>query len=179
MDYDDAVQLGSGTTQLLRGWTEYVKQANPVPAAGSVSRVIPAETWERLQVFHFTYTCDATVANRFVTYQVLDGDGNVVIKHSPCGTLTASQVADVTISTSGTEHTQSAGTSAANVPDIILPSGWTVEVIVAGAGAADQFSNVSLIVQRYPSDIASGDEYHEHLTAWRQFWNKVRNKPAS
>jgi len=179
MDYNDAAQLGIGTTQLMRGWAEYIKQTEPAPAATSISRVIPGDTWERLQVLHFTYTCDANAANRYITYQVLDGDGNVVIKHSPCGTLTAGQTADVTISNTGTEHTQGSGTSAANVPDVMLPSGWTVEVIVAGAKAGDQFSNVAFIMQRYPSDVASGDEYQEHLTVWRQFWDKIRGKASA
>lgn len=57
----------------------------------------------------------------------------------------------------------------ARIPDIVMPSGWQVQVTATGLLAGDQFSGSTFVVQRFPSDFASGDLYHEALEGWRKY----------
>jgi hypothetical protein len=42
------------------------------------------------------------------------------------------------------------------LPDLIIKSGWSIAVVVAGELAGDQISAVAIVTERYPSNWADG-----------------------
>ena len=175
MDYSDITQLGIGTTQLMRGWQESIIVADPAAGSG-FNRNIPPETWERLLAVKFTLTTSAAVANRTALLAFEDGDSNVLARYAMTGAVAASQTITVFADTQrdnvlGT----TTGDSYASFSDFVLPAAYNVAVTVNNIDVADTLTDIRFIIQRYPSDVASGDEYLEHLSAWREFWAKLRS----
>lgn len=175
MEYSDIVQLGAGSTRLMHGWQEPIYIDNP--GAGQVfSRTVPGETWERLISVYFLLTTSATVANRYPYLHIKDGDGNIMAGNGGSNAVIASTIINVFFqSDMGSSASEWDGSRTIGTPNLILPSGWTYSFDVANLDAADTLTNIRMIVERYPSDIASGEEYYESLKWWRQEKAKLSN----
>ena len=175
MDYSDITQLGIGTTQLLRGWTELVNAGNTT-LGQSFTRSTPPETWERLSTVYCNYVASAVVATRYPYVQVSDADGNIVYFSYSVNGIAASQSRMLSCWVGSPIQTQgSAGIIQMPIPDMVIPSGFITTIGAFNIDVGDQIKSVILRVQRYPSDLASGDAYHEHLEAWREFWKNLRS----
>ncbi len=149
------------------GYQEIIRPVNP--AAGTTfTRVIPPETWEQLTSLRFTLTTSIAVANRLVTIQYIDQDGNLLIEAQGSGAVVASSAITANLMVNGpTVDVAVAGNSFGFLPDRIMRSLYSWKIAVAGMDAADTLTGIVATIQRIPADVASGDRYLQALEAWR------------
>lgn len=145
-------RLMLGGPSYVVGWQEPVYVANP--AAGAVwSHTVAGRYYERLLSVHSVFVTSAVVATRFPQLQLLDSNGTVVTAVAAGGgiaagtTLTADLMLGGPVFDGGTS-----GGSFGFLSDILVPPGWSWKMLVTNIDAGDQFSNVVLLVQRFPSD---------------------------
>lgn len=151
----------SGTARLLQGargldvgWQQLVQVA--APAAGQQwSYKVDGRYFERLIAVYFTLTTSAVVANRFPLVTVKDNNG-VIIATVPAGSTvpaTTNLLVSLFIGAPGFA-VGTAFNTAGCLPDLILPPDYTWSSSILGGDAGDQFSVVTLLVQRFPNDAA-------------------------
>lgn len=133
-------------------WSELIRL--PAPGAGQVvTYTIPGETFARLEFAFVRLVTDATAANRFVRFAILDGDDTAVFR-------SASSFATVANTTRDTSWTPGIGASAAIASgdellpfaDVLLPPGFALQFSAVNLQAADQFSMPLLYLRRFLSD---------------------------
>lgn len=136
-----------------QGFEEVVKGTNPT--AGLIySHNLDSRYRTRLVSAVFTLTTDANAANRYVTVENQDGDGN---------TITVSSAA-VTVSANSTQrfagslirgHSEWAANTDVLFP--ILPSfmsgGTVLAIVVANIQAGDALTKIRWIFDRFPTDL--------------------------
>lgn len=151
----------SGTARLLArppgfavGWQQPVYLPNPV-AGQSWSRKVDGRYFERLISAQYTYTTDATVGNRNLVLALLDANGAAIlnvtagVNYGATSFFTGCLMID-----SPTMNYAPVNNMWGYLPDIITPPGYQWAMQVAGAGAADQFTAITLLVQQFPNDAA-------------------------
>lgn len=137
------------------GWQETVLVANPV-AGADWSYKVDGRYSERLISVRFNFTASAAVLTRFIEFQLLDNNGNIVTE-VPAG---QGIVASTSVQPSLTTDSQGYATGAefqvpGFVPDILVPSDWVWRTKTSPIDAADQFTSIVLLVQRFPNDATS------------------------
>ena len=136
------------------GWQQPVYLPNPV-AGGVWSYKVDGRYYERLLMVHFTTVTDAVAGNRFAVLQLHDSNGRLFSEVPASGAIAASTTIDSYISVHGPAFANEVSGSAYGfMPDVLLPPDWMWGLTVFGIDAADQVSNVSLLVQRFPNDAA-------------------------
>jgi len=167
MEYGDIANYVNGVQHLSQGWQDML--LIPDPAAGAVfSRKIPPETWEKVIAVRFNFQASGVVANRFLAIQYLNADDVVFLQQQSSGTVVAGNLVTPNLFVGGSGNAGGAsGATYGVLPDLLLPSGYSWRLNVSGLDAGDQASLVRVLVQRIPSDVASGDRYYEVLEAWR------------
>jgi len=119
---------------------------NPAAGAG-FSETFATDQASKMRGLQFTFTTDATVANRLVTVSLADPNGNVAFQASANAVQAASAVVTYQVSDAyGTPFT-SAGVAGIGWPDIWLPAGWKVSVTAALEDTGDQFSAIIALVE--------------------------------
>lgn len=152
----------SGTARLMVnapgfavGWQERV--ILPAPAPGALwSYVADGRYYERVIAAQYTLTTSAAVGNRFPALALQDING-VQVTIVPGGANVAPSAAvsaALTIGAPGFSQ-GTAGNSYGYLPDILIPPGWRWQAIVGGLDVADQFTNIVLLVQRFPNDTVA------------------------
>lgn len=174
MDYSDIAQLGIGTAQLLHGWTDTEYIANPAAGEG-FTYYVPPDSWVRPLSIYFTLATSATAGNRYALYTIKDGDGNIFTRTNAGTGQPASITSDYSL-VAGMPVTNAIPNVTANaaIPDLVIPSGWQIELEVIGILAGDQVSTIRMMNQRYPSGIASGDFYHAQHEMWERAWKQIQ-----
>lgn len=152
MGLSDAQALVVGDTQLITGWAEFKIQPAPAAGVAQIVRVTPGETWERVQLARATFTASAAVANRILTAQVIDYAGNVYWETPVAATVVASGIVTVNLAPGVTPVLAASGISVAPIPDVLLQSGWGLRLSGLAVDVTDQWSALTLYLQRYPSD---------------------------
>lgn len=149
----------SGTARLMTGAPSYaVGWQTPVyvpnPAAGQVwSYTVDGRYYERLVSVFFAFAASAVVANRLITMQLLDTNGDLILEVQCGGEVTAGSFLNVSLTNDGPAYdTGAAGHSYGYVPGFMVPPGWQWAVTVAGMDVGDQLTGIVLQVQRFPSD---------------------------
>jgi hypothetical protein len=148
---------------------------------------VPAGTYNIAWQVSLSGTLGAVDANNF---RLVDSTGNVLVSINPSVAGTYPQEAvEVTTTTAGAVLVQSilAGTVAsvygaqlsvipasqfsaqATIPDLILESGWSINVVAGNIQAGDQFSATGLILERYSSKYARGGFYETALGEIREY----------
>lgn len=153
-DLSDSLSLVVGGLQLLQGWAQPFTV--PAPAAGQLTtgRVTPGETWERVQLARATFTASAVVGNRIISARIIDYNGNIYWESPVAQAVVASTAVTVNLSTDVTTGNVASGLSVANIPDLIMQSGFSLQLAATGGtDVGDQWSALALYVQRYPTDI--------------------------
>jgi hypothetical protein len=147
------VELDIGTVQPQPGWTELMRPASP--AAGAIfSRKIPPDTWERLRSLQVTLTTSAVVANRFPRLILRDQDNNQFLAALLSPAVTASSVVTLNAVPGGITNLSGSGSSFTPLPDLILRSGYSMNIEVPGIDVGDQLSGIALLLRRIPAEYA-------------------------
>lgn len=151
----DTARLLLGAPSFGVGWQQPVYIPQP-PAGQGWKRKVDGRYYERVLAITFNFTADAVVANRFLQAFVEDNNGTVITS-VPCGgTVVASTALNVNLALRSPSYANSpSGGSFGWIPDLLLPPDWSWSVTVFGADAADQISNIVMLVQQYPSDAAA------------------------
>lgn len=127
--------------------------AAPAAGAGAIFKLDSRWQW-RFQSVRFSLATDANVANRFVSVDYCDPEGNVWIRNAAAVVVTAGTAAQ--------EYSFDGGRAvsewAANTPVLaplnrtFVPGGWQLRVNVANVQVGDQLTAVDLYVVQYEPD---------------------------
>lgn len=180
MDYSEVAQLGYGFAGVLHGWQEPIKITGIAKGTDDVSRTIPGETWEYCELATFNLVTDAVTGNRYTHWYINDGQGDTIYETS-ASTGVAPQSSLLAYAGIGVQYqTSGSGISKVDLPGIILPSGWTIGFHIVGMDTGDALDTVIFVMRRIPSDIASGDTYHNMVNVYREAWKQLaRQIPSS
>lgn len=131
--------------------------AEPNPPAGQGAVFVPTPIQRvRLSSLLFTFTADATVANRFVWLRILDPTNVPVFGTGSATAIAASGVSDFIASTAFTQVQAIQGpvnaAIALPIPDRWLPPGWKIQVGGVAEDSGDQFSAITFAAE-YAEDI--------------------------
>lgn len=129
----------------------------PDPAAGAQwSYTVDGRYYERIVAVSVKLVTSAVAANRFPLLTFADANGTAVTA-VPLGSAVAASSTINSYLTAGAPGFDlgPAGGQFGYIPDLLLPPGWSLRSSVAGMDAADQFSGVVLLVQRFPNDATS------------------------
>jgi hypothetical protein len=154
--FADLWSLMAAPVGLRRGQQFVYKPPNPAAGAG-FTQVIGNSWWERIIGVRFTLSTSVAVANRFGQLSVADADGATLL----AATLSTAIAASAADTLNGYQGASSQGTIGGNnanaaIPDVILRPGWSFSLTAFNIDVADQLSAISVWVERYPADWASG-----------------------
>lgn len=151
----DIVTIGRDGVRVVAGWTEPVTIPTPAAGANLAGRTIPGETYERLLTATATLTADATALTRNPTLDLVDGAGKLQYQVPLSLGVVASTTLVAYAGINGAEVRTAAGVSVVRFPDLLLPPGYTLRFNGNGLDAGDTWTNVSMILQRYPSNLVA------------------------
>ena len=111
--------------------------------------------YERLLSVYYVLSTSAVVANRTSQLNLLDSNGLVVAVTAAGAPVTAGQVkfCCLQLGNPGLESAIPSG-SVGFLPDLVVPPGWTWQLVIANEDVDDQVSGVVLLVQQFPDDAA-------------------------
>lgn len=143
-----------GAPDFAVGWQEPVYLADPA-AGAEWSYTVDGRYFERVLAVRWVFTTSAVVANRVTRVRVDSADLVAVASVPGSGTVVASSVLRTHLVVGAPAFASAAaGFAYGFLPDLLLPAGWQLHSVTAGLDAGDQYSNVRLLVQRYPNDAA-------------------------
>jgi hypothetical protein len=141
----------------------------PTPAAGAgfVYQFSPIQRVKVRSVM-FTFTADATVANRFIWAQVLDPNNVPVFETGSAVAIAASGVSDFVLSPRfGTPAPMQGKVNAAvglALPDMWFPPGWQLQVGGVAEDSGDKFAAITYAAD-FAEDVWDQDERMVQLAA--------------
>ena len=133
-----------------RGYPTLKKVSDP--AAGAlISQPVPGSRVYRLLSVQVTLATSATVANRVPVLTFLDGDNAEWLRVPAAGSQAAS-LTDVWtwFAGLGTEYTSAAGGQLLPLPDLLIPSGFSLKVDVVNIDVGDQLSSGRFFWEEFP-----------------------------
>ncbi len=127
-----------------------VARPTPNPAVGVGFSIVvpPNEAW-RLRTIRLVLTTGVAVANRTVLINFDDGT-NVFFVIPAVSDQAASTVFGYNYGRMFGYESEGALTKTHSLPDIILDTGWRILVTAPGLQAADQFSEIVVLVDVFP-----------------------------
>ena len=147
------MSLVTGALSLVNGWQRFHQVQTPAPGTAIISHQIGGPEFERIRTLTVSYSADATVGNRYLNLDWVDGDGNIWNSIKLTGAVAASASSVTFVAPGNPTSVQGTGTSTTPMPDIIMPPGWSLQIRVAGGvGPADQASDIFMVVDYFPSD---------------------------
>lgn len=147
----------NGATRYLGGPFGYGRFAPdhlvpPTPGAGSALSFALDARWSwRFVSVRFTLTTSASAANRLVTVDYCDPEGNVWVRNGAGLVITANTTAQEFDFTVGRTIAEWAANTPIFAPlaDTFVPPGWLLKVNVANVQAADQIGSPLLYVEKF------------------------------
>lgn len=143
-----------------QGFQTAVRGDNPAAGASYLLKLDPRWIW-RLVSAVFTLTTSVSAANRYVTVEYQDGDGNTLAVNGAAVILTASS----TQRWAGSlirGHSEWAANTDVLFPilPVFMQGGNVLTITVANVQAADQLSKIVWIFDRFPTNPENypGDE---------------------
>lgn len=139
------------------GYIDHLNPSNPAAGSGLVIPLDPSFVWRPLSL-RFQVDTSAAAANRLVTVDYTDQEGNVWVRNGVGLVLTASTVAQVfDWNAQRTTAEWAANTDIyAPLSDFFIPPGWQVRINVANVQAADQVSAVRFYVEKWVTGRPGG-----------------------
>lgn len=143
-----------GGPNYVVGWQEPIYV--PAPAAGDEwVHEVDGRYYERLLTARFFLNTSSAAPGRYPYLTLNDANGNEVITVSAGAAVAASSILQVYLTTHGPAYAAgSEGNTFGFLPDLIVPPGWTWGVRTDNIDVADQYDDIVLVVQRYPTDTA-------------------------
>jgi hypothetical protein len=105
-----------------------------------------------------------------VTVDVPAGGATLVVNAIGAGTGTAVYRAQIEASPDGYISAYAA------LPDLTLMSGWQIQATALGLAAGDQIGPAYVLVERYPSNYASGELEEDERRMLREVWEQVTGR---
>lgn len=134
-----------------RGYFESVNIANPAAGANAQDK-LGGQFLSRLVSARFRLVTDNNVANRFVTVDVQDGNGNTILSQGNLTSVVASKTADYFYGRKQALTQDALGLYLfAPLDDFFLEPGRIVQITVANIQAGDQLSRIFLGYERFPT----------------------------
>lgn len=136
------------------GWFE--RLLIPDPAVGlSWSHTVDGRYYERLIGVRWHFVASAVVANRYPMLTLRDADGAILLRSPVMQVIVAGNNSTMNSRFDGySDFAQNQAEQFSDLPDLLIPSGWSWAGDVVGQDAGDQVSGVVLLVQRFPNDAA-------------------------
>lgn len=122
------------------------------PAAGALFTLTfdGSEVW-RVATLMFRLQTSAAVANRNLALQYVNEDAAVVAEVPLPASVAASLTTLVSFQVNQASTFQGAnGDFCVGLPDILLPGGYTIQMVAAGFQAADQIDRITMVHEAYP-----------------------------
>jgi len=125
------------------------------PGAGvDFSIAVPAQRRYRPISLTAKLVTSATVANRFVHATVQDGGGDIFSNATQATAQTATQTVTYTFGPGLTSQIINDGVAVITLPsNLTLLAGWTIQSLTTGIQAGDQWSLISLAVERWLDQV--------------------------
>lgn len=116
------------------------------PAAGSpLNTTVPGGELWRLMAIRFVFTASAAVATRVPKLAINDQDGNEFIRLAGNGTVTANGAALAQwVRIPGLAYSGGDGSLVTSLPELFIPSQWTIVLTATNIQAADQLSSIRM-----------------------------------
>lgn len=149
----DSLSLMAIPAELGQGWTDYYAPKDPAAGVTDVLYTADGSVWSMLVVARAVFTADATVGTRVPTLQLVDNVNTVWFSADLTSGVVASTSARCNVGTNGQTNLAASGTSDACWPRVLIPSGWGIRFHAAGTGAADAWSGVHMVIQKWATDI--------------------------
>lgn len=132
-----------------RAFSQPLSGTSPAAGAG-FSLTVSGAYYERFTTCKFTLTTSATVASRVVTVDYVKPGTGIFYSAGPTVIQTASGTGVYNGSIGFGPSDWNTGTAAwFSLPDIILPSGYQLQINVAAIDTTDQLSAISFIRERF------------------------------
>lgn len=152
----------SGTARLMTGgpsyavgWQETVAVPNP-PAGAGWSHTVDGRYYERLIGACWVLATDAVAGGRYPALQLTDNNGRLVYQATLYNNYAASTELTFSAFVGNAAQVQFSAVDVNNwLPDLLIPPGWTWRSNANGYDPGDQESAVTLLVQRFPNDVAA------------------------
>ena len=136
------------------GWQERVRLPNPAAGAG-FTYTVDGRYYERVLGIRFTFDTSVAANTRYGFAGVYDADGLLVTEVEAIATMPASTEARVNLLVGcPVVSMNGGGDSQGFIPDLLLPPGWSWRGRITAEDAADQFTGITVLVQRFPTDAA-------------------------
>jgi len=120
-----------------------------------MTATVPGDVWWQIISTHVKLLTSAVVANRFLDWRVIDPDGNALLVVPASAGIPAATTFRMSLAQGvPTLALNPSGTNAGGLYNLLIPSGWSVSWNLVAADAADQLSELWMIVQKFPSDSA-------------------------
>lgn len=154
----DRAFLMSGPPGFVRGWSEPLTFAQS--AVGQViTHKVPGEYYERFLTIHFRLVTSAVVANRIPRVRFLDESGNRLFTARVNTAVAASTTAEISFAAHlGAQSSPAAGSQTGCIPDLVLPSSFSIEIGANALDAGDAIDQITAYVNRFSSDHVSYTE---------------------
>lgn len=141
-----------GAPSYAAGWRDIVYVPSPA-AGGNWSYKVDGRYSERLIAVRFVLVTSAVVANRFPVLYLQDANGVNVLSVWAGGTVPASKTNGVNLAQTYTLQSNYGGAETFGpLPDLLIPSGYTLASVVQNIDVGDTLTGIVLTVQRFPSD---------------------------
>ena len=156
----DTARLMTGAPSFAVGWQQLVPL--PDPAVGAQwSYTVDGRYFERLVAVRYRFMTSAVVASRFPELTLQDNNGTIVTAVQGGWTVAAGATVHPNLVIGApVAATATNGETFGYLPDLLVPPGWSWVSSVGAMDPGDAFSQIALLVQRYPNDAAS-------ITAWQ------------
>lgn len=103
----------------------------------------------RLITFRCRFTASAVVGTRGPIFQIVDADGNQYLQWRLNQQYTAGQVGDISISpVFSNTFLNTSAMLGFGVPDVFWPAGFTLQLVMGGFQAGDQFDLINGLLER-------------------------------
>lgn len=138
-----------------RGYQKAIQSTNPA-AGANFTHNVPGDSWERLIALAFTLTTDSNAANRIVTVNYGDPQGNTYTADGAAVAVTASTTAQQFYGNLRRGVAEWNTGTAVFFPlcGILLPSGSKVTITVANIQAGDQLGTIRAIYEKFETGDA-------------------------
>lgn len=132
-----------------RAYQEIVKVADP-SAGAAATFTVGGRNSIRILTAYVLLTTSATVANRFLTLDYLDGDGGIFARIPQAGAVAASDTGNGSwILGLGTNGNPIANGKYAPLPPLVLPPGFGIQVTAFNLDTTDAITDLVLYAERY------------------------------
>lgn len=145
-------QLGDndGRTVVRTQWTTLTNDVELTANDVSKDFVVPADEAWHIRHVRVYYVADSATGDRRITLEVIDGSSNVMVAVGITESMTAAETLDVLFANGMTDMAVTGGFAKVSMPDLILPTGYTLRIRDSLAADADDDMSVFLMYETMP-----------------------------